>query len=79
MVSTVRYSSFKSIDFKGKVPFFTVVLAVFVIAAIALEPAEMLFGLFIVYIVSGPIVTLWRLRKMRKQRLAEHRQGKADR
>lgn len=76
MVSTVRYSSFKSIDFKGKVPFITVVLAVFVIAAIALEPAEMLFGLFVVYITSGPLVTLWRLRKMRKQRLAEHKAGK---
>ncbi len=38
MVSTIRYSSFKSVDFKGRVPFIKVVLAVFIIAAIALEP-----------------------------------------
>jgi len=71
MVSTIRYSSFKSVDFKGKVPFFTVVLTVFIIAAIALEPAEMLFAVFLIYIVSGPLSTLWQLRKMRKQRLSE--------
>lgn len=67
MVSTVRYSSFKSIDFKGKVPFITIVLAVFTLAAIAWEPAEMLFILFMIYILSGPVMTLWQLRKMRKQ------------
>lgn len=72
MVSTIRYSSFKSVDFKGRVPFFTVVIAVFILAAIALEPPEMLFTLFFLYIISGPIVTLWQLRKMRKQRLTEH-------
>lgn len=75
MVSTVRYSSFKSVDFKGKVPFITVVLAVFVIAAIAFEPAEMLFTVFMVYIISGPLMTLWQLRKMRKQRLREFKNG----
>lgn len=76
MVSAVRYSSFKSIDFKGKVPFFTVVLTVFIIAAIALEPAEMLFALFTIYILSGPVLTLWQLRKMRKQRLSENKAAK---
>jgi CDP-diacylglycerol--serine O-phosphatidyltransferase len=72
MVSTIRYTSFKSVDFKGKVPFITVVVAVFVIAAIALEPPEMLFGLFFLYIISGPFLTLWQLRKMRKQRFSEY-------
>ncbi len=68
MVSTIRYSSFKSVDFKGRVPFVTVVLAVFLITAIALEPAEMLFAIFSLYLISGPVVTLWRVRKMRKLR-----------
>lgn len=76
MVSTIRYSSFKSIDFKGKVPFFTIVLAVFLITAISLEPAEMLFGMFFVYLVSGPMMTLWQLRKVRKLRLLEHKMGR---
>lgn len=73
MVSTIRYSSFKSVDFKGKVPFITVVLAVFIITGIALEPPEILFVVFFIYVISGPIITLWQLRKMRKQRTEEHK------
>lgn len=75
MVSTIRYSSFKSIDFKGKVPFITIVLAVVIIAAVALEPAEILFAIFMTYMVSGPIMTLWQLRKMRKQRYLENKKA----
>lgn len=74
MVSTIRYSSFKSVDFKGKVPFVTVVFMVFLIAGVALEPPYILFGLFFVYICSGPVWTLWQLRRMRKlRRLMEKR------
>lgn len=66
MVSTIRYTSFKSIDFRGKVPFFTVVVAVFIITGIAMDPQEMLFLLFLLYLFSGPVLTLWQLRKVRK-------------
>lgn len=68
MVSTIRYSSFKSVDFKGKVPFITTVLAVFVIATVALDPPEVLFTLFSLYVLSGPVSTLWQLRKVKQQR-----------
>lgn len=68
MVSSIRYSSFKSVDFSGRVPFLTAVFVVFILAAIALQPAEMLFMLFLVYIISGPIFTLVKLRSVRKQR-----------
>lgn len=73
MVSTIRYTSFKSVDFKGKVPFLTVVIALFVIVGIALQPSEILFGIFLLYVLSGPIFTLWQLRKMRKQRMLDHK------
>lgn len=69
MISTIRYSSFKSVDFKGKVSFFTVVIAVFIIIAVALEPPEVLFACFSIYVASGPIITLWQLRKVRRKRL----------
>jgi CDP-diacylglycerol--serine O-phosphatidyltransferase len=68
MVTGIRYSSFKSVDFKGKVPFFTIVIAVLIISAVALEPPEILFGLFSIYLISGPLLTLWQLHKVRKQR-----------
>lgn len=73
MVSMIRYSSFKSIDFKGRVPFITIVMAVFVITAIALQPAEMLFIVFAGFVISGPVTTLWQLRKMRRLRRKERR------
>ncbi|MBA3660706.1 MAG: CDP-diacylglycerol--serine O-phosphatidyltransferase [Gammaproteobacteria bacterium] len=66
MVSTIRYYSFKAFDFKGRVPFITVVVTLFLFVAIAMQPAEMLFGIFSIYIISGPLITLWKLRRMRK-------------
>lgn len=68
MVSTIRYYSFKSINFNGRVPFLTAVFVVFIVSAIALQPAEMLFMLFLIYIVSGPIITLMKLKSMRRRR-----------
>lgn len=68
MVSNIRYSSFKEVDFKGKVPFFAIVVAVFIITAVALQPAEMLAAIFAIYVGSGPVVTLWQKHKMRKFR-----------
>lgn len=67
MVSRVRYYSFKKIDFKGKIPFVMVVILVFVIAGIAIDPPQILFSLFLIYAASGLVMTLWQLRKMRRR------------
>lgn len=66
MVSGVRYYSFKQIDMKGRVPFFFIVVLVLIIAAIAVSPQQMLFGIFLIYVCSGPIMTLRQLRKVRQ-------------
>jgi CDP-diacylglycerol---serine O-phosphatidyltransferase len=71
MVSTIRYHVFKKIDLKGKVPFLTTVLAVFIISAIALDPPEILFSIFLLYVFSGPIITFWHKRRIRR-RLKRH-------
>lgn len=68
MVSTCRYYVFKKIDFKGKVPFFAVVIAVLTITAVALDPPEILFCLFMVYVLSGPVITFWQVRKMKRSK-----------
>ncbi len=68
MVGRVRYYSFKQMDFKGRVSFLSVVIVVLIITAIAFEPPEMLFGIFFLYAFSGPVCTLWKIRKMRKQK-----------
>lgn len=66
MVSRIRYYSFKKIDLKGTVSFFVVVLLVLIIAAVSIAPAQVLFLLFFSYAFSGPLVTLWQIRKMRQ-------------
>lgn len=66
MVSSVRYHSFKQIDWKGKVSFFVVVLLVFILTAVAIDPSRILFFIFFGYALSGPVFTLWQVRKMRR-------------
>lgn len=67
MVSRIRYESFKQVDFKSKISFFSVVITVLAIAAIAINPPIMLFGVFTVYAFSGPVMTLVQLKKMRQR------------
>ncbi|MDD1622012.1 MAG: CDP-diacylglycerol--serine O-phosphatidyltransferase [Methylococcaceae bacterium] len=66
MVSNFRYSSFKEIDFKNKVPFIFTIIAMLVISFVMAQPQRMLFLLFVAYAASGPIVTLV-LRKRKLQ------------
>jgi len=68
MVSTIRYNSFKQINWKERVPFFVVVLLVLIIATIATDPPHMLFAIFFIYAFSGPVMTLWQIRKVRKSK-----------
>ncbi|MDX1795894.1 MAG: CDP-diacylglycerol--serine O-phosphatidyltransferase [Hydrogenovibrio sp.] len=68
MVSNMRFNSFKELNLKGKVPFVTLLLIVLVFVVITLKPAMILFILFFVYTISGPVVTLRLLQKKRSER-----------
>ncbi|NOQ93193.1 MAG: CDP-diacylglycerol--serine O-phosphatidyltransferase [Methylophaga sp.] len=68
MVSTVRYHSFKDLDLHGKVPFVVMLLLVLVFALIASDPPLVLFGGFMLYLLSGPILTLIKIRQHRTER-----------
>jgi len=68
MVSNFRYSSFKEIDPKRKVPFFVAIVIMLSVGFIMAQPQSMLFVLAVGYALSGPIVTLvlrkkWQRRK----------------
>ncbi len=65
MVSNFRYSSFKKIDLKGKVPFIVAIAVMVAIAFVMAQPQTMLFLLFLAYAISGPVITLI----MRRRRL----------
>ena len=71
MVSNIRYYSFKHLDLKGRVPFIAVLGVVLVLVLIALSPHEMIFGIFLVYSLSGPLFAgcgWWRRRRAAKRR-----------
>lgn len=68
MVSNVPYHSFKQIDFKGRVPFFAIVVVMLVFAVVLSEPPLVLFAGFLVYTLSGPALGLRRLVQKRKAR-----------
>lgn len=68
MVSNILYHSFKQIDFKGKVPFFVVVVVMLAFAVVLSEPPLVLFAVFALYTLSGPVLAL--RRRARKRRRA---------
>lgn len=59
MVSNVKYRSFKDFDAKDKVGFTTIVVIVLLIAFVSLSPAYVLFIIFGLYALSGPVLLGW--------------------
>jgi CDP-diacylglycerol---serine O-phosphatidyltransferase len=63
MVSNVRYYSFKDINLRKSVPFFSVAGIALVFALISLSPEMALFGFFVLYGLSGYVMALMNLLK----------------
>lgn len=57
MVSNVRFHSFKELDFKEHVPFVSLLLVLLTYLLIAWDPPKILFAVFFLYALSGPV--LW--------------------
>ena len=76
MVSNFYYSSFKEIDFKHKVPFVAVLVMVMVFVFASIDPPKVLFGGFLVYMLSGPFVSL--IRKLKKRNAIPTNKNKTD-
>lgn len=71
MVSNFRYSSFKEIDFKGRVPFVATIIMMLSLGFIMMQPSAILFSLFLAYAISGPVITLVTLRRKRIEKKAK--------
>ncbi len=78
MISTIRYRSFKQLDFRSRWSFFSLVFVVGLIAVIALEPEIMLFGLCALFVLTGVVEELVTMRKGR-QMVARLRERHAQR
>jgi CDP-diacylglycerol--serine O-phosphatidyltransferase len=68
MVSNMRYRSFKDLDLKGKVPFVAILVVVLAFVLVSIDPPQVLFGIFFLYALSGPVTTLVTLRRRRAER-----------
>ncbi len=68
MVSNIRYHSFKQLDLRGRVPFVTILVVALTFVVVSIQPPLMLFGAFLLYAVSGPVLTLLQLRRRRAAR-----------
>ena len=66
MVSNFTYFSPKLINFKGRVPFITLVFVVLGLSLLLLDPPLVLLVLFSGYALSGPVAYVWNWRKTRE-------------
>jgi CDP-diacylglycerol--serine O-phosphatidyltransferase len=61
MVTNVPFYSFKEINFRKSVPFIAVFVIVLVFVLISSDPPKVLFGMFVLYGLSGYVIYFWRL------------------
>lgn len=62
MVSTVPYYSFKDLQLRHRQPFWLLIVGIIVVQVTIAEPQLMLFSIFSLYSLSGPVMVLLRLR-----------------
>lgn len=65
MVSRFSYYSFKDLDLRKRVPFVAIIAVMLAFVFLTLETATVLFSLFFVYALSGPVVSLFRWNRKR--------------
>lgn len=63
MVTNIPFYSFKDINFRRSVPFWAVLLVVLALVLISSDPPLVLFGLFVVYALSGYVMWLAKYRR----------------
>lgn len=70
MVSNLRFYSGKEINLRKSVPFFVILLIVLAFILVSTSPPEVLFGVFVLYGLSGYADALLRLIRRKKLRRA---------
>ncbi len=77
MVSNVRYYSFKEVRWIQQHPFSSMVGLILAMVVVAIEPSVTLFMLFMVYVLSGPLLITVQTLKARRSGAAhkEHVRG----
>lgn len=66
MVSNFHYTSFKKLDFRGRVPFVMMLVIILGFSLVTIDPPRVLLVIAIVYTFSGPVC--WALGSLRERR-----------
>lgn len=75
MISNYKYSSFKELQFKGRVPYMVFVFAVVLLVVVAQNPPEVLLTMCAAYAISGPSIWVY---KTQAQKRAAKKKKKAE-
>lgn len=59
MVTNVPFYSFKEMNIRKSVPFIAVIILVLILVTISFDPPKVLFGLFVLYGLSGYVMYAW--------------------
>ncbi|RUO29090.1 CDP-diacylglycerol--serine O-phosphatidyltransferase [Aliidiomarina sanyensis] len=65
MVSNFKYHSFKEVDWRSNVNFVVLLLIVLIFVVVATAPAVVLFLMFTAYAISGPVMTIKNVSKLK--------------
>jgi CDP-diacylglycerol--serine O-phosphatidyltransferase len=65
MIANFPYSSFKGIDFRGRVPFVVMIAVVLVFGLVTVDPPSVILIGGVLYALSGPFMQLLRRRRQR--------------
>ncbi len=79
MISPIFYTSFKDDDREGKLPFRGALIIVLLIVLVIIDPAKVIFGVFFLYMLSGPVFAFRRRAQKIKLRREKHGPGFNDR
>jgi CDP-diacylglycerol--serine O-phosphatidyltransferase len=66
MVSNLKYWSFKTFNLKKSVPFLMIFLIVLFVALVSWQPPLVLFAGFVIYAISGYVVSAWLVLRRRR-------------
>lgn len=72
MVSNFRYMSLRQLDLKKRHPFWLLISAIILIKLSIAEPQIMLFSVFLIYTLSGPLLGLFSIVNRGREKRGEH-------
>ncbi|HVL75465.1 MAG TPA: CDP-diacylglycerol--serine O-phosphatidyltransferase [Noviherbaspirillum sp.] len=78
MVTNAPFYSFKEINFRKSVPFIAIFLVVLAFVLVSIDPPTVLFGLFVLYGLSGYVMFFWRWLKGKPVSIVQTTENDSD-